>query len=186
MREWSWNSFPGDLIHSGMWNTFKAEWTEQPTNFPWPFQKPASPVFQARRIHSMCWGTTFIHSRVEWVLAPGQRQCSAPAPGIRALSGDKELWYLTTFRGAENHSHHLRVWNAEMTYCFVWNLERQSASFNKLVGRSKIFLRSEEWHQSVLQKDTSLFSYSEGNVKSPWFNSYNSHYKKKRIFSVLH
>lgn len=69
-----------------------------------------------------------------------------------------------------------------MTYCFVWNLERQSASFSKPGGRSKIFLKSEEWHQYILQKDTTLFFYAEGNVKSPRFNSHNSHYKKKEIF----
>lgn len=70
--------------------------------------------------HSMCWGTTLIHSRVRWALSPAQRQCSSSAPGIRALRGDKEHWYLTP-SGEQRTTAIIskRVWNAEMTYCFV-------------------------------------------------------------------
>lgn len=102
--------------------------------------EPASPVFQARRFHSVCWGTTLIHSRVRWVLAPPQRQCSAPSPGIRAPVEIKSTD--TSPRSGEQRITAIiskRVWNAERTYCFVWNLERQSASFNKPGGGVNLF-----------------------------------------------
>lgn len=145
MREGSWNSYAGDLIPTGTWNTFKAKWTEQPTNFPWPFQKPACPVFRGRRIYSTCCGTTIIHSRVGWVLAPPQRLQhleSEPPKEKKSTdssppSGEQRITAIIS----------KRLWNAEMTYCFVWNWKRQSASFNKPAGGVNFF---KEWRMAAI------------------------------------
>lgn len=76
-----------------------------------------------------------------------------------------------------------RVWNTEMTFCFVWNLERQSASFSKPGGRSKIFLKN---GTNISCKRTLPYSFKQREMwRAPSLTPIIHITKKKRFFSVL-
>lgn len=73
-----------------------------------------------------------------------------------------------------------RVWNTEMTFCFVWNLERQSASFSKPGGRSKIFLKN---GTNISCKRTLPYSFKQREMwRAPSLTPIIHITKKKKIF----